>query len=842
MRSSLHGFLFFSSFTTFLAAHVFAHATNLASSDGMDGSSGAGQFSSKTTTTAGGTTYTLTGDVSIINIKSTLPANTSCFKDTAGALTFTGGNFALLFQNITSTAAGAAISTTADGKALTLSGFSSLSFLSCPSANTGVGAINSVGSTNIQQNTKVVFDSNHCTTHGGAITCKKTGATAAILTIQQNNSLVFSNNSAATSGGAIHADKLVLKAGGITLFENNHGGQKGGAISITGGGELDLTAESGNIIFKGNTITQNNRRVNNAINIGANGKIIQMRAKEGRSLIFYDPITVEGTSNEALTMNKVEGANAYNGKIVFSGRYIDGPNRYGKHVSKVTQPITLSSGALSLEEGAELQAKSLTQTAGSKVVLDQTSSIKTSENVTLNNLQLTVHDFVSPIPSKITTTGNNGTITLSGAISITGNEDFYNTPALAHPINQELLTLSAKDVSKLVVSNVPGTLHKEHQQHKGYQGEWTIDWAATPGSTSGGTTILGKKIATVHWRPVGYIPFGGSQEITTSLVPNSLWGNVVDLNSVSRAVESVATNTVTHDGFWVVGMKNFLHIDPNQLERGYRHNSSGYTIGINKQTLSDNVFSAALCQLFARDKDYVNSHLKQRSLSGSVYGHHLGTMPMWRFLCGNSHSCPSDTNVASQIPVIVSGQITYSHSKNDLIIYHNDNTLTEGAWSNYALSGEISNTFIYRLRKSAKVFQMISPFIKLRGVYAEEKKFTETGLRSCSFSNACLANLSLPIGIKFTGKCPKNILSYDISVLYSADVARLNPQNLTTFVIGGLTPWKTCSQSLNKQAVAVQGSGRYFLSDVLEVFAQGNFERRNSSYSYNSDCGAKIHF
>ncbi|AFS24322.1 putative outer membrane protein [Chlamydia psittaci 08-2626_L3] len=166
MKNSIYGVLILSSFTVSIA---FANAENLDSSASFDGSTGAGQFTAKQSSQAGGTTYTLTADVTIEHVKSTTPANTSCFKNSTGNVTFVGANHSLIFEDIASTAQGAAISTNTDGKTITMSGFNVLSFISAPQAITGNAAIYGIASITIKENKQLVFDTNHSTAAGGEL-------------------------------------------------------------------------------------------------------------------------------------------------------------------------------------------------------------------------------------------------------------------------------------------------------------------------------------------------------------------------------------------------------------------------------------------------------------------------------------------------------------------------------------------------------------------------------------------------------------------------------------------------------------------------------------------------
>ncbi len=198
MKLSVYGFLLSSSL---LSTHIiFAEsspdsasvtsavakaADNKDLSTGFDGSDQTDPgFTSKDTSNAEGTTYTLKADISFSNITSVTKAteellrsksdNTegSCFTNTAGDLSFTGASHSLEFTNISLTGPGAAISHTAKDKTLNLSNISDLTFSSCPgaSASSGKGAIFCQGSSlQVKDNANVIFSNNHSTENGGAI-------------------------------------------------------------------------------------------------------------------------------------------------------------------------------------------------------------------------------------------------------------------------------------------------------------------------------------------------------------------------------------------------------------------------------------------------------------------------------------------------------------------------------------------------------------------------------------------------------------------------------------------------------------------------------------------------
>ncbi len=128
MKNSIYGVLLFSSFALSTATKLLADADSVNLATGFNGSTSE-TFNVKQTDNADGTTYILSSAITFEHINQLKPANTSSFANTAGNLTFTGNRRLLYFNNISSTAKGATISTTADGKTLTISGALQLIFL-----------------------------------------------------------------------------------------------------------------------------------------------------------------------------------------------------------------------------------------------------------------------------------------------------------------------------------------------------------------------------------------------------------------------------------------------------------------------------------------------------------------------------------------------------------------------------------------------------------------------------------------------------------------------------------------------------------------------------------------
>ncbi|EPJ27376.1 polymorphic outer membrane protein middle domain-containing protein, partial [Chlamydia psittaci] len=373
--------------------------TALTPSDSYNGNTTSEEFKVKETSSV--TTYSCEGNVCISYAGKDSGLNKSCFTATE-SLSFLGNGYTLCFDNINTTASNpGAISVSVDDKTLGISGFSLFSCAYCPPGTTGYGAIKAAGNTTIKDNSSLVFHKNCSTAEGGAIQCKASSSTAE-LKLENNNNLVFSENSSKEKGGAIYADKLTIVSGGPTLFSNNSvshaSSPKGGAISIKDSdSECSLTANLGDIIFDGNKIinTGDSSVKRNSIDLGSGGKFTKLDAKEGFGIFFYDPIANTGGSTE-IELNKTANSTTYTGKIVFSGEKLsDEEKQVADNLkSYFKQPLKIGAGSLVLKDGVTLEAKQVTQTEGSTVVMDLGTTLQTpsssGESITLTNLDINI--------------------------------------------------------------------------------------------------------------------------------------------------------------------------------------------------------------------------------------------------------------------------------------------------------------------------------------------------------------------------------------------------------------------------------------------------------------------
>lgn len=844
MKNSIYGVLLFSSFALSTATKLLADADSVNLATGFNGSTSE-TFDVKQTNNADGTTYTLTSAITFENINQLKPENTSCFANTAGDLTFAGNRRLLYFNNISSTAKGAAISTTADGKTLTISGAVQLIFYMSPRLDTGNGAIYSNSSVLIENNSEGRSGLNRSTGKGAFIYCEKStgvGATSPTLTIRNNGDFLTLNNVATGSGGAIYAEKMILSSGGSTKFQSNVTHDRGGAIAIAANGEISLSADKGNIIFERNLRLANNQYTPNAIHLEDNAKFLQLRAAKDRCIFFYDPITTTGSVADRLIINNSQGeASTYDGTIVFSSHnfFIHSPEC---KLSSFSQDLTLAAGSLMLAEGVCVQAPSFDQNPHSLLFMHPGTKLQATNNISVKNLHLNLNRITEE-PAYITTTDDASSVDISGPVVMhIDDEIFYNQTALANELSVECLNISSQHLDNITIDGIPEAPIITLESHRGYQGTWKISWKEQPKLTFGKATVLPNKQMHLIWKPSGYVPFsGGTGEFTTSLVPNSLWNLFLDTRFSQQAIEKHALSS--GNGIWISSMTNSFLKGSTNNNHGFRHKSSGYIVGGKIQTLQDDIFSVSFAQLFGRSKDFGSATSKDKFLSGSFYAQHSRCLlPIMRFLAGTSKYKPRFLlNIPKDLPINFDSLVSYSYDSNNMKVKNSDRTQTRGSWNTHGYSAQIGSSIPFVLDISHTFFQYVSPFIKLHWIHAHQVQFQEQGIKRRSFNNSNLKNLSLPIGLKIQGQSLHH-LSYELTGMYITDLYRCNPESVTSLISGGLLPWTTTGTNLGKQAALLQGSSNVSLTSHINVFAQGTVEFRRSSYSYNMDFGSRVHF
>ncbi|BAE81496.1 polymorphic outer membrane protein [Chlamydia felis Fe/C-56] len=368
--------------------------------------------------------------------------------------------------------------------------------------------------------------------------------------------------------------------------------------------------------------------------------------------------------------------------------------------------------------------------------------------------------------------------------------------------------------------------------HYGYQGNWSISWKQGTGTN--------EQNATLSWKQTGYLP---NPERQGPLVPNTLWGSFSDIRAIQNLMDVNVNGADYQRGFWVSGLANFLHKSGSATKRKFRHNSAGYVLGVFAHTPADDIFSAAFCQLFGKDKDYLVAKNNAHIYAGSIYYQHTSFWSAWENLLQNT--------IGAQAPLVLNAQLTYSHTSNDMktnmttkyaprnVVYPE----IKGDWGNDCFGIELGAVVPIESQYSS-LFDIYSPFLKFQLVHAHQEDFKEnSSTEGRYFESSNLTNLSMPIGVKFERFSENDRASYNLTLAYAPDIARSNPDCASSLLVSPTTAvWLTKASNLARQAFIVRAGNYLSLSSNFEIFSQFGFELRGSSRTYNVDLGSKIQF
>ncbi|QXE27512.1 autotransporter domain-containing protein [Chlamydia buteonis] len=842
-----------------------AELKTLSSADNFNGTKAA--FSIKSSDNDQGTTYILSDDILIQNVAATTPRNSSCFKNTKGDLVFNGNNHSLTFDRITIESEGKMIFHDAETFCI-LSCFSHLKFLEPTSSRKGKSAIVSKGALMFRSNHTVTFQGCYSSNKGGAICCipNQGSQRPSSLSFYRNRGITFSNNRSVHGGGAIYAKELIITAMGPTLFIDNiaSGNQDsrpgGGAIAIAPQGELGLFAEEGDIIFAGNSTVRGNHIEKNAIHLEAAAFISHIGAKAGRSVQFYDAITSTSSSPVPLLINQIPGGDIHHGTVVLASTncHYSCSSLEAVHMSRILQDVILAGGTLNLSSGVILGVLNFVQRPNTTLILDHSTMMRIQENAEFLNITIPLkltelnprpenskikYDSLSTRePAQVFLLSRDKQLSLSGSINIDVQDmDFYENRELAKSLIIPLITIDAQELENSHIEvdhlNVP-------TEPYGYQGSWNLEWVETPSKQLNPRTVSNAiKLGQLVWTPNGYRPRLIDCQ-GNSLVPNSLWNAFVDIRGIHNLMDTVSDGSLYRNGLWVSEISRYFHKDHHKDNRGFRHTSGGYALGLSQQTPTKDIFSIGFFQMFGVSKDASLAKNHENILAGSVYlQHSIPIKPILNWSLGNFFVRPEFVSkVSSDLPLILTAQATYSHSKNTLTINRKSSETAHGYWNTHCVGAEFGSSLSFEFHEEHNLFQHILPFMHLQAIYAYQRKFQEEGVKKHTITSSTLANLSLPIGIRLEGHASHYPVFYTASAAFISDLYRKNPYATITATYDPFATWKTSGTNLSRQALSAQLSVHCAILDNISLFSKFCTELRKSSQYYSGDIGSQFLF
>ncbi|WP_100934676.1 polymorphic outer membrane protein middle domain-containing protein [Candidatus Chlamydia corallus] len=661
--------------------------------------------------------------------------------------------------------------------------------------------------------------------YGGAIYCTPPATpppTDIKLIISGENTVAFLENIASVQGGALYGKSISIASNKSTTFLGNIAG-KGGAIAIPQGGDLSLSADQGDIFFNKNQSLTSGTATRNSIHFGEDAKFSTLAAAKGYNLFFYDPITSDnlssGTAAPSVIVNpKTSTDTAYLGNIVFSGEKLnaDEAKISANFTSTLNQKLELQGGTFTLRDGATLNVHTLTQNAASTLFMDAGTTLATTNTnntdgtITLNNLVINLDSLDGTKAALVNVQSTNGALTISGNLKLVKN-------SLDSSDNHEMFNKNLNQVPILELKATSGTVTTTNfslssngyqQSPYGYQGTWEFALDATTNKVTG------------TWKKTGYIPH---PERLAPLIPNSLWGNLLDLRAVSQASAAGGEN-VPGKQLSITGITNFFHANHTDEARNYRHIGGGYLVNTYTRITPDAALSLGFGQLFTKSKDYLVGHGHSNVYFATAYSNI--TKPLF----GSSRLFSGCTS-----------RISYSLSNEKVRTSYTKLPKAHSSWSNNCWLGEVEGNLPFILSSRILNLKQIIPFVKAEIAYANHRGLKENSPEGRIFGKSHLINVAVPVGVRFDKHSHNRPDFHTIIVAYAPDIYRHNPHCDTILPINGAM-WTSVGNNLTRSALLVQASSHTSINNVLEIFGHCGCDIRRTSRQYTLDIGSKLRF
>ncbi|WP_375793531.1 autotransporter domain-containing protein [Chlamydia sp. 12-01] len=662
---------------------------------------------------------------------------------------------------------------------------------------------------------------------GGAIYCNS-------CTINNNSKgLIFQNNSSKRNAGAIYASTLIIKDNGPVSFINNSS-TWGAAIQNYSGGQFYLSADYGDIIFKENICIKSWGIHRNALHSTPNLNL-QIGAREGRSVKFYDPIENEHLSPSVLKFNP---ENYHLGTVLFSG--VDIPlddNIEQDYYSSLKNTTEITHGVVAVEDKAGLSIYKLSQSEGTlrlgnSAVIRTTSKAPTSNGnqptptttgctLSITKLALNLPSILAKnaqapkiwiYPDSTTTSGtttyiedNKPTIILSGPLTLlnSDNTDPYDSLDLSTGITRIPFLYLCENMNKKIETHSLDINAINDYQHYGYQGVWSPYWEAyttIANSASPNTANTEHRYLYADWTPTGYIP---NPEYRGDLMANSLWQSAYNVITGLHTLENISPD-ITHREISGGGLGAYISQKTRNTKPGFDLFSRGYSTEILGSTETKHNFALSFAQFYSEMKE---SKSKNKVSSNCYFA-----------------------GAQLQIPwfdesIFTSASLGYAYSHNRVKTKNRTiNIISEGHFHSHTIGSEIC----CMLPEGSVSHLQMRPFIKASGIHAIQESFTETGEQIRSFETKDpLINVTLPLGIYCYAEHEANLHTlWEIQLAYTPTIYRQKPKITTTRLISKGT-WITSGTPVDHHAgsISVKNITTLFNNLSLSINYRGDFSK-----------------
>ncbi|MFJ1509080.1 polymorphic outer membrane protein middle domain-containing protein [Chlamydia crocodili] len=685
------------------------------------------------------------------------------------------------------------------------------------------GGIYVTGTCTISHNSGIVKFLNNSSTRqnnpagGGAIYCNT-------CTITNNpQGLIFQNNTSKCNAGTIYAQDLTIKDNGPILFINNSS-TWGAAIQNRGNtSNFYLSADLGDIVFKRNFCFNSSGSYRNALHSTPNLNL-QIGARQGHSVKFYDPIENGHPSSSVLIFNP---ESYHLGTVLFSGADVSPNNtNFADLQSQMRNISKIAHGVLAVEDRAALAIYKITQDEGT-LRLGNSAVITTIKNATSNQqttvgCTLTITKLALNLPSILTkgaqapkiwiypsvssnnyTEDDNPTITISGPLTLlnSDNEDPYDSLNLSSGITRIPFLYLCDNTNKKITVDDLNIEAINDKQHYGHQGVWSPYWeeyTTTTNSSSDLTANTHHKYLYADWTPTGYIP---NPEYRGDLVANALWQAAYN---VITGLHSLTPPNASRTGVAGGGSGAYISQKTRNLKPGFDLFSRGYSAQASRSTDTNHNFALNFSQFYSEIKE---SKSKNKISSNCYFAGAQLQIPWF------------NENILSSASL----GYAYSHSRAKTK-NQTTNTNSEGHFHGHTLGSELC----CMLPEGNISNLQFRPFVKALGIHAIQESFTETGEQIRSFETKDpLINVTLPLGLYCYTEHEANLkISWEIQLAYTPTIYRQKPK-ITTIRLISQGTWITSGTPVDHHAgsILVKNTTALFNTMSLSINYRGDFSK-----------------
>lgn len=670
---------------------------------------------------------------------------------------------------------------------------------------------------------------------------KNGGAIKADNIFLENNTspIIFKDNQSAENAGACYFASLTIRNNGPVSFLRNRACWGGALLNYTGGTFI-LSADNGDITFNENY----SFNVNNTTPPYRNcchwtqGLNVTLGARAGYNIKFYDPIEHKYLTNTAVRFNP---ESYHLGTILFSGATVDKNYTHEQNFfSYLQNTYELHNGVLAVEDNAKISCYQLLQRGGT-LRLGQSGAITTGpkaspantvgSNIELNNIAINLPSIFKAnaqppkiwvYPSSTTTSNvttytedNNPTITLSGPLSVTNEDNAspYDSTDLSLALKRvPLLYLLDNSTSKINITNLDVNALNS-TPHYGYQGLWTPYWIetiTTADSSSDLTANTRHKILYADWTPVGYIP---DPERQGDIVASALWQSLLTTSANLRSLSSDKTNSIFSASGHGLGL--FIHQRGSKNLHGFHSHATGYTANTAATSVTNHKISLGFSQSFSR--------LKESQTQNTISSHD--------YFAGAKFDAPffheKLATFLSLAYAYTSHKLTNAKASSALFHSH-----TLGSQLSVALSPQ-------NVTRSLQT----TPFATLQAIHSSNEAFTEEGTYARKFATLDpLVNLSMLLGVRSSWENSHHVPTlWELELAYVPTLYRQKPK-ISTTLLSSLGTWNTFAAPVAYNALYARIKNTAQIFNYMNISIQYSGEVSSSTQSHFLQAGGQLQF